>query len=634
MLLTKRQFEILKFLVNQYDVYISTDDLSTVFKVSSRTIKTDISYIKKYTEQFKTFSLETLRGSGIRIKVNDNENFLSEILSITSQEVPLIDYDENERIYSMLKLLINSKRYISKEEIMRKFYISESTFYNDYNNIKKMLKPFNLNLKHTKLTGYTITGSEIDKRSLIAKYELFIKHDRKNIFDIDIVDIYKFIADTFIKHKYKVTEQTMQNISAHVSLMKTRVRQGDYIDSIDGDVLSSKIEYQIAKEICEHFLDKYNISENHLEKEIIFLTQNILGKIQYSVDEKKQQEINDFITDCFQKIKTQFNINFESVEKLRLFLVLHIVPLTYRIRSGTQLQNISAMEIRQQFPLANDIALYFSILFKEKYGLNINEDELSYIALYFNYGIEEMNLAKSSKRILIITDLRTSETVLLKHKLLNWFPNQIIDITFVNPNETDSVEFEDYDAIFATDLFSDDYKDAVTLIDIFPKDSDFKKINLALNGFTNVDEIIEKFDESCFYYGTVNSKEKILKILCDKSIKKYELNDDFYNHIYSREKISSTYFGDGVAIPHPLSPITNQTFISVGILKKPIKWDSEHNVNFIMLISIEKNNPKAFQLWYFISDIIRSGNAIESLSSKTNYKDFITVFKNLLSDSI
>jgi len=34
------------------------------------------------------------------------------------------------------------------------------------------------------------------------------------------------------------------------------------------------------------------------------------------------------------------------------------------------------------------------------------------------------------------------------------------------------------------------------------------------------------------------------------------------------------------------------------------------------------------------SDIIRSGNAIESLSSKTNYKDFITVFKNLLSDSI
>ena len=145
MLLTKRQFEILKFLVNQYDVYISTDDLSTVFKVSSRTIKTDISYIKKYTEQFKTFSLETLRGSGIRIKVNDNENFLSEILSITSQEVPLIDYDENERIYSMLKLLINSKRYISKEEIMRKFYISESTFYNDYNNIKKMFVFFYLN---------------------------------------------------------------------------------------------------------------------------------------------------------------------------------------------------------------------------------------------------------------------------------------------------------------------------------------------------------------------------------------------------------------------------------------------------------------------------------------------------------
>lgn len=629
--LTKRQFDILKYLIDNYNKYVLTIELAKKFNVSKRTIINDLYYIKIFVEKFNTFNLESIPSKGIMVKVKNKDSFLSEILTITNQEIPIIDYDENQRNISMLKFFLNTKGYISKERILNTFYISESLFYKIYKTIKETLMPYNLSIQYSKNSGYIILGNEKDKRSFIAKYELLGQYNKIFNFDSDISDIYDFIADLFIKYEYKITEQILQNISAHVSLMKMRVKEGHFIESFTSNISKSKIEYKISKEICEKFISNYRLDENYFNNEVLLLTQNILGKINYSIDENKQKEINDFITDCFKKIKQEFNINFESNERLRLFLVLHLVPLIYRIKSGTQLSNFSANEIRQQFPYANDISLYFSILFEQKFGYTISSDELSYIALYFNYGIEELNLAKSSKRLLIITKLRNSETVLLRHKLLTWFPNQIIDITFIHPEiDINNVDFEEYDAIFATELFSSEYKNAVTLINTFPNEHDFKKINLALNGFSNTDDIIDKFNKNCFIHGNFESKEEVLKFMCDCSIKQYNLDKDFFNHIYSREKISSTFFNDNIAMPHTLSPISDQTFITVAILDKPIKWDSSHFVKLILLISIEKNNPRAFQLWYYLSDLIRSNKKIDELMKQKTFDDFIKVLKDLL----
>ena len=77
-----------------------------------------------------------------------------------------------------------------------------------------------------------------------------------------------------------------------------------------------------------------------------------------------------------------------------------------------------APEIKQSFPLAYDIALYFTLLIKERFHLNVSADEISYLSLYFNYGLENIHLGNYAKKILIITSLRKSETVLLRHKIL------------------------------------------------------------------------------------------------------------------------------------------------------------------------------------------------------------------------
>lgn len=53
------------------------------------------------------------------------------------------------------------------------------------------------------------------------------------------------------------------------------------------------------------------------------------------------------------------------------------------------------------------------------------------------------------------------------------------------------------------------------------------------------------------------------------------------------EEITYSYFGNGLAIPHPESPQTSTSFISVGILSEPIFWDDTY-VDLVFLVSIQK----------------------------------------------
>lgn len=83
-------------------------------------------------------------------------------------------------------------------------------------------------------------------------------------------------------------------------------------------------------------------------------------------------------------------------------------------------------------------------------------------------------------------------------------------------------------------------------------------------------------------------------------------------------------------MPHPLSPITDETFVSVLIAENPIEWNSTHDAQIIMLISIEKNNPRAFQFWHYISSIVQNESKINKFLQNPTYDYFIKILKESL----
>lgn len=629
-MLSKRQYLLLSFYIDNRGTYISSKELAEQFHISVRTVKNELKIVREFCAPYESFVLETLASKGTRLRVLDADSFQNDIEILRSRTQKLTGNSKN-RVHAIMKLLLDATGYVTKYTLMETFFISESTLYHVLNDIKSILTQYHLCLTHKTNLGYKIEGRELDKRMCIARHEIMDDTTDHFTLTADVSNIYNVIADVFFKYHYQINEQTLQNITAHITLTIRRVKKGHVVtDMIEQDVCES-IEHKISTEILSRFLSIYHIKKQYMENEINLLTLTILGKLDYSRNDQLQKEVNDFINDSFLYIRNKFCVNFEPAESLKLFLALHLVPLIYRIKSNTQLNNLMAPEIKQSFPLAYDIALYFTILMKERFNLSVAADEVSYLSLYFNYGLENIHLGHSAKKILILTSLRKSETVLLRHKILTWFPNQIAEIVFMESDTTD-FETEDYDAIFSTDTDSEKYKGGITPIRIFPDEKDYEKINLAINGYTDMSSILEKFSEDCYFYGNVNDKDEILDIVCQNAIHKYHLDEGFLEVIKDREQITSSYFGNAIAIPHPLTPFSDDTFVSLGILEKPIAWDKQHRVRIVMLVSIEKNNPKAFQLWYYLSTFVRNEELLTNFLKTPSYDHFISILQSSLAN--
>ena len=66
---------------------------------------------------------------------------------------------------------------------------------------------------------------------------------------------------------------------------------------------------------------------------------------------------------------------------------------------------------------------------------------------------------------------------------------------------------------------------------------------------------------------------------------------------------------------------------SPDVYKRQIAWDKNHNVRVVMLVSIEKNNPKAFQFWYYMSTFVRNEELLQNFFKKPSFLRFTEILK-------
>lgn len=296
-----------------------------------------------------------------------------------------------------------------------------------------------------------------------------------------------------------------------------------------------------------------------------------------------------------------------------------------------QLKSKLSTEIKQSFPVATNIASYLSQLIFEQFHLKVNDDEVSYLSSYFNYGLQRYSVIEKQKSVLLISSLRRSEILLLKDKILTWFKNQVSDVTVVDPRKLD-IDISKFDAILTTENEISRFKGSAVKVNVFPDDQDFLKINLAINGFDSIHSIISKFNTNLTFKGVVTSKEEIIDILCRLAEEKYELNSELKESIYAREERGDTYFGHLIAMPHPLTPTTEHTFVALGLLDEPIEWANGEYVKLVILVSVEKNNPKSFQLWHYLSSLVTNEKMIDELYADLTFEHFIEKLEKSLED--
>lgn len=631
-MLTKRQIEILLNLFSNLDAPVSLQVFTDQFHLSLRSIQTDIAEIK-----------ETIKEHGLYIE--NNKNCIC--MSITNQETANIfmnsiiqDYnlnqffeDQSSRISYIISRLLDSNDYLKSADLADEMYISRSQISNDIKLAKNMLSSYHLTLISKPYYGIKIIGKENDIRNYIIQEKLKIKnlvcdeitHSFSSHEHID--DINNIVIKILTHSHYIISDIALQNLILHIVTAVNRIKSGHLIhmDSLNISPVYAHV-IEISKNILEKCADIYNFEFN--DDEIFFLALNLYGKREFDKQEFITDEINNLVFLGLYKIKEIFGLDFTSNLNLRISLGLHILPLLTRINTNMQLRNIMTFNIKQKYTPAYDLASTFTntIIPSDK---KILDDEIAYVALHFVNYIDE-NSPQKKKRMLIISSLRRSETILLQNNILRNFPS-IKEVKIISKNSLSTTNVNNYNVICTTenDIFINNNK--IQKISYFLNDTDIKKIELLLDGFNGPKDILDCFSEDLFYYGDAPSKNAVIKWLYEMAYKQGLADEKLYHSIMNHENVTSTYFGNYLAIPHPEIFLSETSFISVAILPKPILWDDEY-VDIVFLVSIQKNNPNAFKLWSYLSFLISNNTTLEEIKKEPTFQNLSKVISKIYED--
>ena len=637
-MLTKRQASIFLELTEKVNEWFKANYFSKKYNVSLRTIQNDIKAIKDFASANENaFVVESKVPFGTRIKIVDTEKFTKKLNEIRMQSDELSLSYKDDRIYKLLHFLLNQRQSISLTKCADYIYVSKSTLANDLKDLEKVLHKFSLRLIQSKGLVY-IDGLERDKRICLMENDYsYVQMLPSNLISPNESAQFEFIREVLMEElldkRYPISDVEFQNIIIWINISIKRISNFFYLNEEDiSDEQNYDVEIEIAKTIFDRIEKHYLIRVP--QTEINFLGLYINNHSNFSDTDYISEDLNTFILEALQKIYGIFPTDFRHDVNLRMELALHCVPLISRARNNVQIKNEMLDYIKQSFPYAFDIATYFSYLLSLRYKIRLKESETAFLAIYFNKSIQESSALKGNKKICIITNLKRSEYFLLEQYLYDKFQKYITSITFVTTKDLETLDLDQYDLFFSTEDNRATESGLATKINFFPDASELEKIKVRIEGFKNVEDIMRLFDPQLFFIKDYTQKQQIQDCLVSTAMRLHDCKN-LKEEIELREEFGSTYFGNSIAILHPMHSTTDSSFIGEIILEKPALWDQEGNyVNLIFLVCIQNNNLEAFRAWEYLSPLLFNNQFKQEILTVNSFDEFKKVCEENLKMSI
>ena len=608
---TQRQRKILAIL-KQHKNNITSDEIARLVGVSSRTIRTEIKNILPILkENIAKINISTRKGYSLEI--NNYEKFINILDEHITKTL-----DSEARVNYIIQRLLNAalkNQSIKQQDLADELFIGLSTLKGNEAQIRYCISEyiFRDNLK-----------TDDFYQHLFAEYKLN--------------NIHNILIRVLTSYELVLTDTSLKNLLVHVLIaMKRATKEHNVMYTLrESKKIEQHKEFLIATSIFEEIYNQLHIDV--ATSEIYYLAQHLIASKKYMeiANEETSNYIENLVIEMLQRVNTIVNINFLQDDNLIKWLKIHLESVIPRIRFQMNIRNDILDVIKNEYPLAFQIAVIASKVIEEKEHLTIDENEIGYIAVHFGAALTRMDIKadKITKSAIVVCGSGIGTAVLLKAKLKEYFKDLIHIVNILPGYQLKENDLNSVDLVFTTiplphlsNLSTEKIIHIKNLLNNeeihliqqkFFKNSDISKTNIK-----------KFFRKDCFITNKqFNTKEEILTYLTKKLENSGLIDKETSTSIFERESASPTEIGNLVAIPHPMVNNTAISSISVLVLGKPIIW-VDHHVQVIFLISIAKSE---FYLWepiflklfkYLVKE-----NGIKKIINQPNYDDFIKNFQN------
>ena len=374
--MNERNYTILKYLKENGE-YVTSENLSALCNVSTKTILKDIKLINEDMKSTKNY-IDVKTSQGLKLVINNVDEFIN---------------------------LCNSYRSLQDSFV---FSVNEREDW-----IQKSLSKYDLKLVQKPHYGMRVEGREFNKRLCLAA--IYISYiDQRDDFPgnqfnsndlLMIQNISQILENVMVKYQISMSEVSVQNFIIVIFVSLKRIKQGILLKATEEMIIDisrwtdSVVAVELAKQIHKH------LGIEMSDQEIVSLSIHLASKrIIRNFDESihriiKDFDVNQIVNTMLVNIQSQWHIDFSNDNELRDYLLLHLIPLEVRSRYNVVLRNPLIDKIKQQNILAYQLAVAACSHLVDYHRNNLSDEEIGYIALHLELALLRKKI-KDKKNIL------------------------------------------------------------------------------------------------------------------------------------------------------------------------------------------------------------------------------------------
>ncbi|WP_196605143.1 BglG family transcription antiterminator [Pectinatus haikarae] len=643
----KRILHILR-LLNKSNKIITGKHLADSIGVSSRTIRTDMKEVACFLKN-KGAHITAETGSGYLLIVDDEkkyENFIDEHSINASRDykgINIVPSDYNDRIsFIIARILLNSlhNKVVRQEDLSDELFISLSTLKKYLGDIKRSVARFNLELTADRKNGIKINGNEAQIRYCISEYvfnrdELLNLSNNKFFNDIfprqEIEAVKHILLKVILQHNIHLTDIAFKNLLVHIIITMRRSGKKNTVEYTENERMKLKQSayFLPAAEILNIVEEQLGVDINN---EIYYLTQHFIASQKFIESSKNRDDFQKLINDILLKIKETIGINLFDDDELFSGIMIHLIAAISRLRFNMNIRNDILHSIKNNYPLAFDMAVIASEIMEREENVKTNENEIGFLAIHFGAALERNKLNNQmGKTAVIVCGTGLSAALLLKSKLQRRFGGILQIKKVMSCYELNSQTINDTDFIFTTVPVEHIKSDKIIRVEPIMTEYDLAKIEKRINNVSSEKNDInyDEFFKKSLFFSSLNatSSNEVIEKIADNMIKAGYIDKKIKKSIFDRENMASTEFSNFIAIPHPLENNMEKPAIAAAILRDPVLWNKE-KVQIVFLLGIPQRLHSVWEsIFKKIYDNFIEGNSGENLLKSPLFETLITELK-------
>lgn len=636
----ERIFQILE--IAQKKPYFSLDYLATAIGVSTRTIRNDIKELNSDLEGFATLVNE--KGKGYQLIISDPLLFEGFLKKTNAQKG--FNDSPRRRIAFIIDRLLNSEKAYTLDEMAFEMSIGRTTLVSELKKAAVSLEAYNLEIIGKQNTGIHLYGEELDIRFFLID----------NIYDFlyETYPLDKDVTDEIVRisNQYDLESTTQSRLLKFIIVMLDRLLKNNPLEEMNEkyNKLLNSNDFQIASEVVAAIEELLPINVPLNEK--LFIAIPIAGRRTPTNNRTLADiSITDDVKKLLESIIEQIGFNKGIIKENEAFfkdLQYHLTFMLNRVLFGIRLRNPLIADVKEKYPVAFKMANIAGEVIKNKYDLDVSEDELGYLAFYFGVLIaqSEVKVNRIRKAAVICgTGRGTAKLVAMQ---LERILNQDTKLDLFSDSEVTKELLNNYDMVFSTiTLPFETDKPLLIINEIIDEQSVSRKIE-NLTFMKNFNLIEDQFQNSVISQLINDDKfflldhhqtyqENLFRMVRDLGAENY-LDDGFLDRLRERQQKGSMVFDRYIALPHTFNKNSNQIELSIGVFPEAVMADGKE-IKLVFLLGLpehqmENSEHLLVKVYDEIIRIATKDKLIDELSGSTSIEEIKQVLNNQKSSNI